>query len=406
MRNFILILTLFINVNFCESQQTLIAYDYIETYDWFGSWWTPAATTGYFTNISVSPTASAAIYGAGNNTIEQDWYVLPSITVDATKDHIFKMRLAAQTISGPTASTAGLDVGDYITVQLSKDGGGYVSELRVRGFSNSYWDYSSTATASKTSNGILDIFTPGGIAGIPDGGDRTSLGDGYSYIELLVPAGPSSIAIDIQARANRGGEDWWMDNFELYEITPISLPIEMGDFWGESTTEGNVLNWTTITELDNDYFNLSYSQDGIDFIVLTQIKGAGSSQSPKNYRFIHTSPLVGVGYYKITQFDYNGESEEFPIIAINRLIKGILFSDIFPNPSTNVFFFNYNGKMFNTPINVKIESSLGVIVMEGEIDNYNNSQSISFDLNGVNKGIYLVKITQGNNSETKRLLLH
>ena len=186
----------------------------------------------------------------------------------------------------------------------------------------------------------------------------------------------------------------------------IALPIEMGDFWGESTTEGNVLYWTTITELDNDYFNLSYSQDGIDFIVLTQIKGAGSSQSPKNYRFIHTSPLVGVGYYKITQFDYNGESEEFPIIAINRLIKGILFSDIFPNPSTNVFFFNYNGKMFNTPINVKIESSLGVIIMEGEIDKYNNSQSISFDLNGVNKGIYLVKITQGNNSETKRLLLH
>jgi hypothetical protein len=165
----------------------------------------------------------------------------------------------------------------------------------------------------------------------------------------------------------------------------IALPIEMGDFWGESTTEGNVLYWTTITELDNDYFNLSYSQDGIDFIVLTQIKGAGSSQSPKNYRFIHTSPLVGVGYYKITQFDYNGESEEFPIIAINRLIKGILFSDIFPNPSTNVFFFN---------------------IMEVEIDNYNNSQSISFDLNGVNKGIYLVKITQGNNSETKRLLLH
>ena len=89
---------------------------------------------------------------------------------------------------------------------------------------------------------------------------------------------------------------------------PNTLPIEMGDFWGESTTEGNILNWTTITELDNDYFNLSYSQNGVDFIDLTQIKGAGSSQSPKNYRFIHTSPPVGIGYYKVTQVDYSGES--------------------------------------------------------------------------------------------------
>ena len=395
-----LIFGLFLLFTSMVNGQTIIAYDNIETWDWFGAWWTPALTTGYFNNLSVSPTNSAVIYGTGNSTIEQDWYVLPSVSVNPTKDHIFKMRLAAQTISGPTAPTAGLDGGDYITVQLSKDGGGYVSELRVRGFSNATWDYSSTAVASKISNGTLTTFTPGG------GGNRTSLGDGYSYIELLIPAGPNSIAIDVYCRVNSGGEDWWMDNFELYEITPISLPIEVGDFWGEGTTEGNVLNWTTITELDNDYFNLSYSQNGVDFIDLTQIKGAGSSQSPKNYRFIHTSPPVGIGYYKITQVDYSGESEEFPIIAINRLIKGILFSDIFPNPSTNVFFFNYNGKMFNTPINVKIESSLGVIVMEGEIDNYNNSQSISFDLNGVNKGIYLVKITQGNNSETKRLLLH
>jgi hypothetical protein len=31
------------------------------------------------------------------------------------------MRLAAQTISSPLAATAGLDGGDYITVQLSQE---------------------------------------------------------------------------------------------------------------------------------------------------------------------------------------------------------------------------------------------------------------------------------------------
>jgi hypothetical protein len=181
MRNFILILTLFTSINFCKSQtQTLIASDYIETFDWSGAWFFNNPTTGYFTDISVTPTASAVIYGTGNNSREEDWYSLPAVTVDPFKEHIFKMRLAAQTISSPTASTAGLDGGDYITVQLSKDGGGFVSELRVRGFSNATWDYSSTAVASKVSDGGLTVFTPAA------GGDRTNLGDGYSYIELMV----------------------------------------------------------------------------------------------------------------------------------------------------------------------------------------------------------------------------
>jgi len=207
--------------------ETLIASDYIETFDWSGAWFFNNPTTGYFTNISVTPTNSAAIYGTGNNSREEDWYSLPSVTVDPFKEHIFRMRLAAQTISDPTANTAGLDGGDYITVQLSKNGGGFVSELRVRGFSNATWGYSSTAVASKVSDGNLTIFTPSG------GGDRTNLGDGYSYIELEIPAGPSSIAIDVYCRANRGGEDWWMDNFELYEVSGISLPVTLLYFEGQ-----------------------------------------------------------------------------------------------------------------------------------------------------------------------------
>ena len=190
MRNFILILTFLLTINVCKSQitETLIASDYIETFDWSGAWFFNNPTTGYFTNISVTPTSSAVIYGTGNNGREEDWYSLPAVTVDPFKEHVFRMRLAAQTISDPTASTAGLDGGDYITVQLSKNGGGFVSELRVRGFSNATWDYSSTAVASKVSDGGLTVFTPAA------GGDRTNLGDGYSYIELTIPPGPTSIA--------------------------------------------------------------------------------------------------------------------------------------------------------------------------------------------------------------------
>jgi hypothetical protein len=313
-----LIFGLFLLFTSMVNGQTIIAYDNIETWDWFGAWWTPAATTGYFNNLSVSPTNSAVIYGTGNSTIEQDWYVLPAVTVDPTKDHIFKMRLAAQTISGPTSPTAGLDGGDYITVQLSKDGGGYVSELRVRGFSNATWDYSSTAVASKISNGILDIFTPAG------GGNRTNLGDGYSYIEVVIPAGPNSIAIDVYCRVNSGGEDWWMDNFELIELN--ILPIELIEFTVNKTNEYNVAKWQTSSEYNNSHFILERSTTGefTEKDIIGIVDGAGNSDGVINYSYKDLDIPKEINYYRLSQVDYDGNFKQYNIIAVDNRYNGIV----------------------------------------------------------------------------------
>jgi hypothetical protein len=75
MKNYLLGLLLIVS-NIVYSQTTcdsLLVYDDIETYTWFGLWST-AANTGYYTNVSVSPNASAAIIGAGLGTsaIEQN----------------------------------------------------------------------------------------------------------------------------------------------------------------------------------------------------------------------------------------------------------------------------------------------------------------------------------------------
>jgi len=295
--------------------ENLIASDYVETYDWFGAWFTPAATAGYFTNISVSPDVSAAIYGTGNNVREQDWYSLPAVTVDPFNEHIFRMRLAAQTISNPTASTAGLDGGDYITVQLSQDGGSFVSELRVTGFSNATWDYSSTATASKVANGSITEFTPAG------GGDRTLLGDGYSYIELYIPAGASSIAIDVYCRVNRGGEDWWMDNFELYEISSTPLPIELISFEGHDHEGCNHLDWATASEANTDYYDVEWSRDAYVWESIGIIPAAGNSNMTLYYNFVDESPLPIVNYYRLVQYDWDGMYEIFGPIAIDNRKK-------------------------------------------------------------------------------------
>lgn len=187
----------------------------------------------------------------------------------------------------------------------------------------------------------------------------------------------------------------------------IALPIELYEFWGSAVDSYNEIYWTTVSELDNDYFVVSYSKDGYDFKDIGTIDGAGTTNQEQKYRFIHGNAERGVSYYKLKQVDYNGVYEEFHIISINNngTKTGGLFSEIFPNPSSKLFYFNYNGKIFNTPINIKIVSTLGEIVREGVVKKYNNSQAISFNLDGLESGIYLSELTHGNIREIKRVIL-
>jgi hypothetical protein len=214
---FALFYLLLVNNIYSQSCNSLLAYDEIETYTWAGLW-SSLASAGYFTNVSVSSNASAALIGSGNGSsaIEQSTYVLPNIVVNANHAHIFRFRLGSYRITS-TATTSGVDAADYIDVRLSTNSGiTYAPEMRITGFSNAFWNYNTNATASKTANGTLQTFAPAA------GGNRTTTGDGYSIVELTIPAGVSDIAINVYCRVNSAGEEWWLDNFEL--IQSVSRP--------------------------------------------------------------------------------------------------------------------------------------------------------------------------------------
>jgi hypothetical protein len=187
----------------------------------------------------------------------------------------------------------------------------------------------------------------------------------------------------------------------------IALPIELIEFGGNSTDNHNHIFWTTASEIDNDYFILSYSTDGINFEELTQVDGAGTTTTQQNYSFRHYSAKNGVSYYKLKQVDYNGEYKEYPVISVTnkKIDGGSLFSNIYPNPSSDLFYFVYNGKKFGQPINVKIMTNTSKVLLEGEVTKFNDTQGIPFNLDGIDKGVYLVEISQGENSEIKKVMV-
>lgn len=333
MKNFILLILL--SVSLTAQTQTVIRFDYMETWNWAGVWWStggnPAialtpngGASTWATNASVTPSESAVLYGAGNGSsfIEQDWYVLPNITgLDANKQYQLRFRLASYTFTAPAAATRGVDVGDFVDVQVSTNGGvSYVSELRITGNNNSQFPYTSTGIISHVANGsFTNSAAPAGDVYQSPAGVNTT---GPSTVHLDLPIGITQVAVDILCRVNSAGEEWWLDNIELVEIDP--LPIELLSF---SATIGNIIYWETSAERDNDYFLLEYSTTGEfnENSVITKIPGAGTTNLHTQYSFNHADFENSIGYYKLTQVDFDGNFKEYgPISIDNRKNKTVV----------------------------------------------------------------------------------
>lgn len=308
-------LILFLLISFSGISQTFtdtVKFDCMEAFDWSGNWYFQEPTTGFFTNASKSAPTSAVIYGTGGGADEYDWYSLPNVTgLDPFKEYKIQINLGAYRFTS-TGSTSGVDAADYIEVQISTDGGAnYSSELRVTGFNNAYWDYNS-ATASVTADGTVDIFTP------TAGGNRTSTGDGYSILEIIIPGGASQIAVDILSVVDRAGEEWWIDDIYLLKSVNTPLAVELLDFTATAHPHCTDIEWSTASENNSSHFDLEKSINGFDWNRIAVVQSSGFSSMKIDYSHRDLELINGDSYYRLKEIDFNGTIEIFETIHIRR----------------------------------------------------------------------------------------
>ena len=391
----ILTLTLFVlSIHFCFGQlfEDTVAYDRMEVYDWSGNWWVNGSNVGFASNISISAPASAYFYGVGNSNSksESNWYVLPSIdTLRANEEHKVKFHFASPRVTS-TGPTSGIDLDDYIDIQVSIDGGvTYSSEVRVTGNNNAYWGYNNK-TITKVINGTLDTYTPAG------GGDRTLAGDGYSIVELIFPLGVTQIAIDVYVQANSNGEEFWMDDFFLLGSGGgTSLPIVLTSFNAEEEGGNVVVDWVVHSQVNNDYYTIEKSDNCFDWLEVGIIKGAGNSNTQMNYRLIDINPFIGLSYYRLKQTDYDGRFEVFRPVSISVKDEKTIGLNIHPNPAIEYIELNLEytqDHLINH--NVQIYDINGNKVYKkhfiGELSNF------KINIQKFKPGIYLVKSKSDN----------
>ena len=323
------LLSLILFLPFISLSQTLIAYNNTESYNWSGSGWAVGSgNTDYPNNHSVSQSNSARLRGngKGDSVYETGTYILSNRTnLNPTSTYILKFRVASYKISNPLAATAGVDVSDYFDLQYSINNGiSYITEMRVTGNNNASWNYNTNGSIFKISSNSMTTYGPSG------GSDRTNTGDGYSDISLVLPPNITQCAFRLLVRANGSGEEWWFDNFELWEESITTLPIELITFKGFKNEKTNILQWETATENNNDFFTLERSEDGDNWQLVTLVNGAGNSTEKNSYIYVDYNYRQDlINYYRLSQTDNDGKKEVFNTVSIdnrnfsNKILKTV-----------------------------------------------------------------------------------
>ncbi|MBP6335716.1 MAG: T9SS type A sorting domain-containing protein [Bacteroidia bacterium] len=100
--------------------------------------------------------------------------------------------------------------------------------------------------------------------------------------------------------------------------TSTPLPVNLKSFSGLQSNNSVKLSWVTGSEINNDFFSLEQSFDGIIFSEIAKINGAGNSSTDKEYSFTDDTYFSSFMYYRLTQTDYDGEKETFNPILIRK----------------------------------------------------------------------------------------
>lgn len=107
------------------------------------------------------------------------------------------------------------------------------------------------------------------------------------------------------------------DKYESFET--VFLPIELTSFTATATEYGYTFNWVTASEVENDYFTLEYSIDGVDFNEIDYIHGAGTTSETSEYEYRwNEAPEFDVVYFRLKQTDYNGEYSYSDVIVASH----------------------------------------------------------------------------------------
>ncbi len=185
------------------------------------------------------------------------------------------------------------------------------------------------------------------------------------------------------------------------------LPIELKSFSNKCKNAFVEVNWQTASELNNDKFIVYHSNDGENFNVIAEIKGAGNSSQERDYSYIHKDAPLGKNYYKLRQIDFDGNYTDSKVVVFDARCTNLNFSvgQVYFNANNNELKINLNC-LENEKGYVQLYDISGRSILQNQISLSKEKYEYSIQLPFLSNGSYLVSLSDdGGGRFTQKLVI-
>ncbi|MEZ4773171.1 MAG: discoidin domain-containing protein [Bacteroidia bacterium] len=198
------------------------------------------------------------------------------------------------------------------------------------------------------------------------------------------------------------------DIFTFGDGTGVSFPVEWLDFTVTQDGENALLEWATARELNNDYFSVERTTDGMSFTEIGTIKGAGTTDLIQTYWHLdtdiysHQSEKI---YYRIRQVDYDGKYAYSNTVELNLSapVKPLAIN-VFPNPATTEA--NLEIHTIRTrQLQVHVYNQSGQLLYHLRKPEPSTFEKANLPIHRWTSGIYYVTVNNGSETITEKLIL-
>ncbi len=386
--------------------------------------------------FSLSGTGTSTIlYASGAGTTSNAFNIYMLNTFNGTN---FFLESKITMTSSPTTNQQWANrvvepVSNSLTSDLWIKGGGFVarkisvgplnSGVRTGTLITSIADGVGNGQASVGYGGMRHVTSPmGNKYLIFSGGNNSYAGTKMKMLNITDEMAPVTFGLDslgdpsaYVTNANGTGDAAYKFEGDGYTVFYVStnngieatraggqeLPVTFGSFHAGIRNKSVMCEWTTVTEANNNGFEIEKSIDGINFSRLGFINSKatnGNSTAPLQYQFEDIRLLNGRSYYRIKQLDKDGKASYSQIRAI-QFVNGlnILSATVLTNPVLNDIKINIKSPADKRVVLTVVNAS-GAVLLSKQQDILNGENNLILKGTNLPKGLLLITIKEmGNN---------
>ncbi|TNE55823.1 MAG: T9SS type A sorting domain-containing protein [Bacteroidetes bacterium] len=216
-------------------------------------------------------------------------------------------------------------------------------------------------------------------------GGNTASGLGDKTYTIVAPTPNQTFFVMIDGFAGS------ICSFNITSTGCVPVPITLMDFVAVQQGDEAFIHWQTASEINNDYFVLERSLDGIEFRTIQKFDGQGTTSKGTSYEFVDQPNHNGTVYYRLKQVDFDGNESHSMVQAVNFGGGKEVPMEVTPNPVKERCEVKLSDLKIGEDITIEVFDLNGRVMLTETIeDNQLSHQVLELNLAEFRSGMYYV----------------